>query len=73
VYTSQVFQSDLQVHGPLAKAVKVDKEVATNYRTLIHSNVCQQLKKTSKDIDEPIKHMMGQEPLKCKFVICRKD
>lgn len=26
-----------------------------------------------KDIDEPIKHMIGQEPLKCKFVICRKD
>jgi SAM-dependent methyltransferase len=27
----------------------------------------------SKDIDEPIKHMSGQEPLKCIFVICRKD
>lgn len=26
-----------------------------------------------KDINEPIKHMEGQEPLKCKFVICRKD
>jgi SAM-dependent methyltransferase len=26
-----------------------------------------------RDIDEPIKHMIGQEPLKCKFVICRKD
>jgi SAM-dependent methyltransferase len=26
-----------------------------------------------KDIDEPIKHMIGQEPVKCKFVICRKD
>jgi 2-polyprenyl-3-methyl-5-hydroxy-6-metoxy-1,4-benzoquinol methylase len=24
------------------------------------------------DIDEPIKHMVGQEPLKCKFVICKK-
>lgn len=25
-----------------------------------------------KDIEEPIKHMIGQESLKCKFVICRK-
>lgn len=24
------------------------------------------------DIEEPIKHMVGQESLKCKFVICRK-
>jgi hypothetical protein len=24
------------------------------------------------DIDEPIKHMIGEEPLKCKFVICKK-
>lgn len=24
------------------------------------------------DIEEPIKHMMGQESLKCKFVICKK-
>lgn len=26
----------------------------------------------SKDIKEPIKHMIGQESLKCKFVICKK-
>lgn len=26
-----------------------------------------------KDIAEPIKHMDGQEPLKCKYVVCRKD
>ena len=26
-----------------------------------------------KDIDEPIKHMTGEEPLKCKYVICRKE
>lgn len=25
-----------------------------------------------KDIEEPIKHMIGQETLKCKFVICKK-
>jgi SAM-dependent methyltransferase len=25
------------------------------------------------DIAEPIKHMVGQEPLKCKYVVCRKD
>ena len=25
-----------------------------------------------KDIEEPIKHMIGQESLKCKFVICKK-
>jgi SAM-dependent methyltransferase len=25
-----------------------------------------------KDMNEPIKHMMGQEPLKCKLVICNK-
>ena len=26
----------------------------------------------SKDIEEPVKHIIGQEPLKCKFVICKK-
>jgi len=26
-----------------------------------------------KNITEPIKHMIGQEPLKCKYVVCRKD
>lgn len=26
-----------------------------------------------KDIDEPIKHMVGQEALKCKYVVCRKE
>jgi hypothetical protein len=38
-YTSCGFQSNLQVHRSLAKAVTVDSEVATNSRTLHTLNV----------------------------------
>jgi len=39
VYTSCGFQSNLQVHRSLARAVTVDNEVATHSRTLHTLNV----------------------------------
>ncbi len=34
VYVMRVFRNDLQVHGSLARVVMVDREMATNSRTL---------------------------------------
>ena len=44
-YTSCGFQSNLQVQSSLARAVTVDKEVATNSRTLHTLTVVRQFKK----------------------------
>jgi hypothetical protein len=46
VYTSCGFQSNLQVHRSLARAVTVDSEVATNSRTLHTLIVVCHFKKT---------------------------
>jgi len=47
VYTSCGFQSNLQVHRSLARAVTVDSEVVTNSRTLHTLNVSGNLTKPS--------------------------
>ena len=52
VYTSCGFQSNLQVQSSLARAVTVDKEVATNSRTLHTLNV---VRKAGSDITK-MKH-----------------
>jgi hypothetical protein len=49
VYTSCGFQSNLQVHRSLARAVTVDSEVATKSRTLHTLNVTSHLKNSAND------------------------